>query len=53
MKIIDIDKLIEIDNHIYYIKIYRGSLLLMENNSQIVRKDITFSIEYKPIGDRS
>jgi len=51
LRIIDIDKLIEIDNHIYYIKLYKGSLMLMNNMGQIIRKEIKFSIEYKPVGD--
>lgn len=51
MRIIDIDRLVEIENHIYYIKIYKGSIILMDKNAKIVRKDIKFSIEYKPVGD--
>lgn len=51
MRIIDIDRLVEIDNHIYYIKVYKGSVILMDNMAKIMRKDVKFSIEYKPVGD--
>jgi|GEM_PF-1305399 len=51
MKLIDVDKLKVIDNHIHYIKIYQASAILMDNASSIFRFKIEFSIEYKPIGD--
>lgn len=50
MKLIDIDRLKEIDSHIHYIKIYRGSTILMGTNSQIFRFEVEFSVEHKPIG---
>jgi len=51
MKLIDIDKLVVIDNHIHYLKVYRGSVILMDKSSKIYRFNIQFSIEYKPIGN--
>ncbi|HOJ63874.1 MAG TPA: hypothetical protein PLE45_05585 [Spirochaetota bacterium] len=50
MRVIDIDRLKLIDNHIHYIKEYEGSVILMDNKMQIKRSGIKFSIEYKPIG---
>ena len=51
MKLIDIDRLKIIENHIHYIKEYEGSAVLMDNLMKIKRSDIKFSIEYKPVGD--
>jgi len=51
MKIIDIDRLKILDSHIYYIKEYEGSAVLMDNFMKVCRSDIKFSIEYKPVGE--
>jgi hypothetical protein len=51
MKVIDIDRLTLIDNHIHYIKEYEGSAVLMDKLARIIRNNIKFSIEYKPMGD--
>ena len=51
MKIIDIDRLKILDSHIYYIKEYVGSAVLIDNFMKICRSDIKFSIEYKPVGE--
>jgi hypothetical protein len=51
MKIIDIDNITLIDSHIHYRKEYEGSAVLMDKMSKIIRNNIKFSIEYKPIGD--
>ncbi|HOV13843.1 MAG TPA: hypothetical protein PK771_06130 [Spirochaetota bacterium] len=50
MKLIDIDRLKLIENHIHYIKEYEGSCVLMDKMAKIARNDIKFSIEYKPMG---
>jgi len=50
MKVIDIDRLKLIDNHIHYIKEYEGSVIIMDKLMKIKRSNIKFSIEYKPIG---
>ncbi len=50
MRVIDIDQLVHIENHIHYIKEYKGSLILMDKTAKIVRNPIKFSIEYKPMG---
>ncbi len=50
MKLIDIDRLKLIENHIHYIKEYEGSCVLMDKMAKILRSDIKFSIEYKPVG---
>ncbi|OHD12457.1 MAG: hypothetical protein A2086_07325 [Spirochaetes bacterium GWD1_27_9] len=51
MRLIDIDRLKIIDNHIHYIKEYEGSVVLMDKMAKIIRNDIKFSLEYKPMGD--
>lgn len=51
MKVIDIDRLRLIDNHIHYIKEYEGSVVLMDKLARIVRNNIKFTIEYKPMGE--
>lgn len=50
MKVIDIDRLKLIDNHIHYIKEYEGSVIIMDKMMKIRRSNIKFSIEYKPVG---
>ncbi len=50
MRVIDIDRLKLIDNHIHYIKEYEGSLIIMDKLMRIKRSNIKFSIEYKPVG---
>lgn len=39
-----------VDNHIHYIKEYEGSAVIMDQSMKIIRKDLSFSIEYKPLG---
>lgn len=51
MRIVDIDKLILLDSHIYYIKRYKGSVALLNDTSRVIRVDIQFAIEYKPMGE--
>jgi len=51
MKVIDIDRLILVDNHIHYIKIFEGSAIFMDKMARIVRNAVKFSIEYKPMGE--
>jgi hypothetical protein len=51
MKVIDIDRLRIIENHIHYIKEYEGSVVLMDKTSRIIRNELKFSIEYKPMGE--
>lgn len=51
MRLIDIDRLKLIENHIHYIKEYEGSAVLMDKMAKIVRNDIKFSLEYKPMGE--
>lgn len=51
MKIIQIDKLALIDNHIYYIKKYVGNVVFLNKHSRIVRADIKFTLEIGALGD--
>jgi hypothetical protein len=51
MKLIDIDRLTIVENHIHYIKSYLGCAVLMDKMHKIVRNELKFSIEYKPMGD--
>ena len=51
MRLIDIDRLKIIENHIHYIKEYEASVVMMDKNARIVRNEIKFAIEYKPLGD--
>lgn len=51
MKLIDIDRLKPIESHIHYIKIYKGSAILMDMQHRIHRFNVEFTIEYKPIGN--
>lgn len=51
MKLIDIDRLRIIENHIHYIKEYEGSIIVMDKMAKIMRNEIKFSLEYKPMGD--
>jgi len=51
LKLIDIDRLEPVENHIHYIKEYEGSAILMNPRSEISRYKIKFSIEHKPIGE--
>lgn len=50
MKLIDVDKIKVIENHIHYIKLYEASAVLMDLKSNIYRFEIKFTIEHKPIG---
>lgn len=51
MRLIDIDRLKIIENHIHYIKEYEASVVMMDKNARIVRNEIKFAIEYKPLGE--
>ena len=51
MKVIDIDKIEEIETQIHYIKSYNGSVILMDRHSKIFRFNVNFSFEHRPIGD--
>ncbi|MCG8572727.1 MAG: hypothetical protein MJB14_21555 [Spirochaetes bacterium] len=51
MRLIDIDRLEMVDDHIHYRKRYEASIILMDNKHQIKRNAISFSIEYRPVGD--
>ncbi len=51
LKIIDIDRLKIIETLIHYRKEYTGSIILMDSMAKIMRKDIKFAIEYKPVGE--
>jgi hypothetical protein len=50
LKFIDIDRLEVIENHIHYIKTYKGSAIFIGNDSKTCRFGIDFSIEHKPVG---
>lgn len=50
MKLIDIDRVKVINEHIHYRKEYEGSALLMDNNAIISRYKIKFSFEHSAIG---
>ena len=49
MKIVQIDKLALIDNHIYYIKKYLGSVVFLNEKSRIIRADMGFTLEIDKI----
>ncbi|MCH5149987.1 MAG: hypothetical protein J1G30_04895 [Spirochaetales bacterium] len=51
MKIVQIDKLVLIDNHIYYIKKYLGSVVFLNEKSRIIRADVVFTLEIGALGD--
>ena len=51
MKVIDIDKIEEIETQVHYIKSYNGSVILMDRHSKIFRFNVNFSFEHRPIGD--
>ncbi len=51
MKLIDIDKIEEIETHIHYIKSYKGSVILMDRHSKMFRCNVNFSFEHRPMGD--
>lgn len=51
MKIVQIDKLVLIDNHIYYIKKYLGSVVFLNKKSRIIRADMGFTLEIGALGD--
>lgn len=51
MKIVQIDKLVLIDNHIYYIKKYLGSVVFLNEKSRIIRADMGFTLEIGALGD--
>ena len=51
MKVIDIDKIEEIETQVHYIKSYNGSVILMDRHSKIYRFSVNFSFEHRPIGD--
>ena len=51
MKLIDIDRIHYLENHIFYIKEFDASVVVMDNRMQIHRYDMRFAIEYKPLGD--
>ena len=50
MRLIDIDNLKMVDDHIHYRKEYEARAVLMDNTHKIQRNPIKFSIEYRPIG---
>jgi hypothetical protein len=51
MKLIDIDRLKIEENHVHYIKSYFGCAILMDKTHKILRNELKFSIEYKPMGE--
>ncbi len=51
MKLIDVDNIEAIKSDIHYIKIYKGSAVLMDDSLKIFRFNIEFTIEHKPIGE--
>ena len=51
MKIVQIDKLVLIDNHIYYIKKYVGNVVFLNKRSRIIRADMGFTLEFGALGD--
>ncbi len=51
MKLIDIDRIHYLESHIFYIKEFDASVVVMDNRMQIHRYDMRFAIEYKPLGD--
>ena len=51
MKIVQIDKLVLIDNHIYYIKKYVGNVVFLNEKSRIIRTDLGFTLEIGALGD--
>lgn len=50
MKLIDIDKVEVIEDHIHYIRVYDGSAIFMDKKSAIFRHSIQFTVEHKPLG---
>lgn len=51
MKIVKIDKLALIDNHIYYIKKYLGCVVFLNDKSRIIRVDMGFTLEIDALGN--
>ena len=51
MKLIDIDRIHYLESHVFYIKEFDASVVVMDNRMQIHRYDMRFAIEYKPLGD--
>jgi hypothetical protein len=51
VKIVQIDKLVLIDNHIYYIKKYVGNVVFLNKRSRIIRADMGFTLEFGALGD--
>lgn len=51
MKIVQIDKLVLIDNHIYYIKKYVANVVFLNEKSRIIRTDMGFTLEIGALGD--
>ena len=51
MKLIDIDRIHYLESHVFYIKEFDSSVVVMDNRMQIHRYDMRFAIEYKPLGD--
>jgi hypothetical protein len=50
MKLIDIDRLEISKSHIHYIKSYKGRVILMNKQAEILSYYIQFSLEHKPVG---
>jgi hypothetical protein len=51
VKIVQIDKLVLIDNHIYYIKKYVANVVFLNEKSRIIRTDMGFTLEIGALGD--
>ena len=51
MKLIDIDRIHYLESHVFYIKEFNASVVVMDNRMQVHRYDMRFAIEYKPLGD--
>ena len=51
MKLIDIDRIHYLESHVFYIKEFDASVVVMDNRMQVHRYDMRFAIEYKPLGD--
>ena len=51
MKLIDIDRIHYLESHIFYIKEFDSSVVVMDRRMQIHRYDMRFAIEYTPLGE--
>ena len=51
MKLIDIDRIHYLESHVFYIKEFDSSVVVMDKRMQVRRYDMRFAIEYKPLGD--